>query len=303
MFINGKSSEINHLPASFNGKDQINHKSTDKKSNKHSSTFFAGNSNLILDPIAEKKMMGQKNAMKKILDQHKNELKTDDIVTELNEKKKALAKQAEQATNELKRLDALKHDLKASFGITEDSAEQKDLELLEKSIFEPEKITDEEYNKLKNMGPLTDYQKEALQYDSMEKIWKQRVDNAGNGISGINGSLIGISLAKLKTHPMVDAQKEAAKIIEDASKEVVNALLQEGKEQVEEKIEDAKEDAEKQKETQEKLNGDQTKPKEAAAISPEQTDQLLLLDDIKRYAVEQNLTEEEIKGIVVDEQI
>lgn len=303
MFIKSIINENNSfMPEHLKGDDASHKGQSSTKGNNHSLSFFAGDSNLKQDSIEARKTSAQKNAMKAIIDQHKRELKTDGVVSDLNEKKEALKKDAELATGEIKRLKDLKQDLKKTFDITDDSTEQKDLDLLEKSIFEPEKLTKEESDQLSKLGPLTDYQKEALQYDAMQKIWQQRLENAGNGISNANRSIIGISLAKLKTHPMVDAQKEAAKILEAASKEVIGIVLQQGKENVEEKTDEAKETAEKQKEAQEKQDAGEKKPTEEPAISEEQADQLLMVDDIKRYAVEQNLTDEEIKGIVIDEQ-
>ena len=138
-------------------------------------------------------------------------------------------------------------------------------------------------------------------------------------------AITSIKLAKLKTHPMVDAQIEAAKIIEKASKQVIGTLVQEAKDTVdkdlEEKVEKARDQKEKEQEEKVKLE----KIKEAkeqnvatstttdtnTASSVNNTSQINeivltqeeLLTDLKTIALKQNMLEEDVKGIVVDETI
>jgi sRNA-binding protein len=125
---------------------------------------------------------------------------------------------------------------------------------------------------------------------------------------------------------MTDAQKEAAKIIEAASQEVVNTLLHQGVENVDDKMEESKEKVQKEQEAQEEKKAQEEKAAEkkeqaqggpaASGISStdnssadntlptsEQMNQLQMVDDLKRFAAKQNLLEEDIKGIVVDEQL
>ena len=62
-----------------------------------------------------------------------------------------------------------------------------------------------------------------------------------------------VNLERLKTHPMVDAQKEAKKIEQSESKEVLGMLMEEGKDHVDDQIEKEKEEAKKAKEKKEKI--------------------------------------------------
>jgi hypothetical protein len=150
---------------------------------------------------------------------------------------------------------------------------------------------------LEAMGPLTEYQKTALRYDAMEEIWKQRVEEAQNGITSETRTITAINVARLKTHPMVDAQKEAAAIIEEASKEVIGIIVQQTKENVDEEQEKKIEEAQKQQEA-----ANQAKDKKSNPVEEEILQEQLLMD-LKSIADKQKMLEEDIKGIVVDEQV
>lgn len=261
-------------------------------------SLFAGNLTKKQDRVSQHEHQANKKAMKTILNQFKRETKIDDGIIARKDHQKQLTKDMDLAAEQITRLKSLREDLKIGYGITEDSTEQKNLELLEKSVFGSEDITEVELQQLKNMGPLTDYQKSALQYGAMEQIWKQRLEEAKNGISNETRSITAISLARLKTHPMVDAQKEAANIIEAASKEVIGILIQETKDIVDEELQKKLEEAKKQKETEAKNNPNPIKESNLPKL-----EELSTISDIIQMIDKGKLLEEDIKGITVDEQI
>lgn len=277
--------------------------SSAQKNKKNSSIIYAGDTNLNNDTIALKKQQAKKQALKTIMDQYKKEKKTDDLVTTLRDKEGLLNKDMDTAAGMILDLKAKREDLKVSSGLTDESLEQKNLVLLEKSIYEPDSMTEEDMDQLQNIGPLTEYQKTAIHFGAMQKVWQQRVDNAAAGITNITQSINGISLAKLKTHPMIDAQKQAAQIIEDSIKEVVNTIIEQTKENVDDTIEKNKEEAQKQQEEQDKKDAAAGKPSNNTLPTSELTEQLQLADDLKRFAIKENLLEEDIKGILVDEEV
>ncbi len=90
----------------------------------------------------------------------------------------------------------------------------------------------------------------------MEVEFKDRICKANDAIANENRTIEAIKLAREKIHPIVDAKKEAAKILGAADKEVVQQLLEEAKDNIDEKIEEVNEKAEeikdKNKEKEEK---------------------------------------------------
>ena len=273
----------------------------DKKKANH--TIYAGSLNLNNDNIAAKKQQANKQALKTIMDQFKKAKVTDDHITSLNEKKDAYIKESLAAAGQIADLEVKKQNLKETFGISDDSIEQKNLDLLEKSIYHPEQITEDEYTQLRNMGSLTDYQKEALRFDGMQDTYRKIVNSAANGIIGVNQSVESIKLSMLKVHPMVDAQKEALKIIEDAINEVVGSLVQEAKENIDKNAEENKEKIKENQEEQEKEDAATGKVDDKSLTASEQIDQLQVVDELKKFAEKQNMLDDDIKGIEVDEQV
>lgn len=284
--INNKTTEKEH------------HSSSARKNNKSNNVIFAGDLNLNEDTVYNRKQQANRQALRSLIKPYNNDRNIDEHVTSLIDKQSTLLSEGKSASEQIQRLEEQKKGLQSTFGVQADSEEQKNLDILEKSIFHPEKLTDDEYEQLKNMGSLTDYQKEALKFDAMQKLWQEKVDDAAKDYSDIFYTLNGIALERLKTHPMVDAQKEAEKIIESAIKEAIGTLVQEGKENVDEKIDENKEKAEKE---QDKKAAADDNTDKAGLSEAEQTNQIKLADEIKSFVQKQNMLEEDLKGIVVDE--
>lgn len=223
-----------------------NSKST-KKSKGNS--IYAGDLNLAEDDILMKKIEAQKKALKTILETFKQESKLDSNMNALDERISELEKESVKAMEERDKILAEKDQLKEDLGIADNSQEQQDLELLEKKNSGSEDLTDEELERLNNMGPLTEYQKTALEYDSIAKEWQKRSDAAVEVIKIQQNTKTAVKLERLKSDPMVDAKKTAEEILEEASEEVVGMLTDEAKDHVDEVV---KENNEKIEENQEK---------------------------------------------------
>jgi hypothetical protein len=281
------------------------HTSSAKKSKNSSNVIFAGDLNIKDDMVESKKRLAGRNALKTLIEQYQNDKGLDGKVLDMKENQRKLLADADLASKNVRDLKSLKVGLMSSYGVSKDSQEQKDLDLLEKSIFSPDKMTEDDNQQLKNIGPLTDYQKAALKNDSMQKIFQERVDNAANDIININHSITSMALERLKTHPMIDAQKEAAQIIEDAGKEVIGILLKDAKDNVDETAKKNKEEAVKEQEEQDKKDAasKDTDDVDNTSLSiSEQTKQIQNADELKLVASKQNLIEDDIKGLVVDEE-
>lgn len=295
-----------------------------KKASKGKGTIYAGNLNLGQDEITMNRIKNQKKAMKTILDQYQKDKNIGGNITKIKDHKEELGAELKYASEQYQSLTKLRQELKEANGFTDESEEEADLALLEKSIYSNEPLTEEEQQRLKDMGPLTLYQKTALQYDSMAKLWKNRIDNINTGISNDTRSITSIQIELLKTHPMVDAQKEALKILEAASKETIGMIVDEAKDQLEKEqqkqIEDARDKEKERQEEEEKLRKlKEEKEKKKEGVTEEgSAPKVMSIDtvtvevaDIKAVqqevlselmlAARKNMLEEDTKGIAVDE--
>jgi len=290
-----------------NKQNSISNQSKRNEKKQKNGSIFAGNFNNVRqqDAIAMKQVEAQKKKMKTILDQFAKDRSIDDNITGRRQNQSKLADVAGTAQAEVGRIQNLRQQLKETFGINDDSEEQKNLDLLEKSMDVKQTLSEDEMEQLKNIGPLTDYQKVALEYDSMEEVWQQRVEDANQGIANEGQTIVAIKLELLKTHPMTDAQKEAAKIMEAANKEVIGMLLQQTKDNTDEEMDKNVEKAEKQNDSVSK-NKDTDQRDENNNIEQLQqadTQKDRLLTDIKKLIKKENILEEDVKGLALDEQI
>lgn len=281
--------------------------------------IFAGDLNIKPDEIALKKQKAQEKAMKIVGDAWDHEKKIDNDLNEKRQYIKDLENDAASAQEEVKKIKEKKNQLKENYGIADDSEEQKDLELLEKRRKNSNSLTEEERERLKEIDtkPLTDYQKGALEFDDMSDVWQKRVDAAQSKIIGEVKSIQGIKLARLKTHPIADAEEKADAIMEKASKEVVGMLIDEAKDHVEEVIEENKEDAEDDKAENEKeelqtddkdstrderanMDSDTLTVQEAAEYNEIQ---MKVKQEVENIIEDFALLDEDLKGTSVDSQI
>lgn len=143
----------------------------------------------------------------------------------------------------------------------------------------------------------------------MEEVWQQRADDALEEITNEGKTIVAIKLELLKSHPMTDAQKEAAEIMEAANKEVIGAIIQQAKDYIDEEMEKNEEEAEKQAEKQEDSESktENSKPKSEINGSDQLQDAVMaqdkMLSDLKTLIEKEKILEEDVKGITLDEQI
>lgn len=277
-----------------------------KHKNKHektTGTIYAGDLNVNQDLVANKKALGQKQAIKKILDAFSRELSVDAGVQDIKNQQKKLNTDIDEYKDKIKSVQDMKEDIQKSYGVSGDSEEQKNLDAVIKANNNPEALSEDEKNRLVNMGPLTDYQKEILKVNSMETYWSGKMDAAASGVEDIRKAINDISIERLKSHPIVDAKKDAQEIAQATAKEVAGMLLDEAVDKTDEKLEDNKKTDETKKEeeaqTEQKKEepGADTDSMEAIAQKQEK-----VLREIKKQAQKGNLSMDDIKGILVDAQ-
>lgn len=300
---------VNINVADKNGQHSVESSRRTKGQNKSSKSVFAGNLNIMSqqDILAEKHVKNQKNAIKGILDQFKKDIEIGDNLASRRSNMTKFEEEAGIARAELEKVQELRQNLKDSYQITEDSDQEKELQVIRKSRDPFAILTEEEMNQLNNIKELTEYQKSALEYDTMEEVWQERFDNASKGIVNEGQSIIAIKLALLKSHPMTDAQIEAAKIMEAANKELAAIILQQAKEHVDEKLAEEKEAARKKAEELEeeeakgKDNGVNKVKKEINELQESDSEQDKLQTELTNVIEKMKAIEEDLKGIIVDE--
>ena len=209
-------------------------------------------------------------------------------------------------------------------GITEESQEEKDLELLRKASKEPFNLSKEESARLKEMGPKTEYQERMLEYDETQGYYKSLLSDNKEKILQADGEIKGIKSARLKSRGMIDAKKEADDILKASSKEIIGMLMDESKDHVDKEIEEEKEKAQEAKEKKEEEEAKtgtwhkigravQQECRENSAAKKE-TSQLENIQqgsseqnkfemEVKKLLEKQKLLEEDLKGVGVDKQV
>lgn len=138
------------------------------------------------------------------------------------------------------------------------------------------------------------------------KEYQKQYDNIKNQIISEIATIRGTKLERLKSSPMLEAQKEAEKIMEAASDEIIGMLMQEAKDHIDEEKEEREEKAEKiaekREEEEERLDKSKEKSEEAEAIA-EMIRQSASNDtqrEIEELLDKLKLIEEDIKGATVD---
>lgn len=317
----------------FINTNQISSIKNKEKSRKYSDTIQASTLNLADDPIQRKRKQAQAMAMSLMSNAFSDEQKVDEDLAERRERINTLTKENEEYNEILKDIKSQKESLKEFYGITDDSKEQQDLELLRKEKNSMEypnviKLSEEEKKQLESIhtNGLTDYQKSMMELDGAEKEYKGKIAENRKSIIEENAIISGVQIERLKTHEMVDARKQGDQIMVAANKEIVGMLYEEVKENQDKKMEEQQEAADKKKEEAEKLEKRieaAKKDKEKYTNKTDDMDKMYKLgnsldtvrkkgnsstmEDVKKslshIVSELKLTAEDLKGAVVDENL
>ena len=257
--------------------------------------IFAGNTiagkQERFDSIAARKRMLQRDALKRVQDTFSGQQKMDESIEELKKSQDNMLVIADTAKSEIDLLSERKQKLMENYQVEPDSEEQKNLELLKKSLDPNQNLTEEEYQQLEQMGDLTEYQKTALEIDTQLQVLEEKRQAALNGYESMGKGIIDTQIEELKTHPMVDAQKQAGKIMKDAAKEAA----EEDKEKLEQKKTKKKEDTKRLEELKQNSNNSYL---ESQVNKPKEQDRVT--KEIKAMVKKQKLLEEDLMGIKVD---
>lgn len=311
------------------GKDQVqnrHHSVSEGKNSKAktgSKSIDARSMASVTDPIAAKKAQAQKKAMKIIGDAFAGERKMDDDMTNRREKIRSLTREIGVSTKAISDIEASRAALQDQFGVSSDSQEQKDLELLAKgaeagfsgSDVRLTKEEEEQIAKIKAAG-LTEYQQQSLALKKSEESYVNDLADARNEIQTENAVIRQTKIERLKSNPMSAAFDQADAVMDAASDEIMGMLIAEGKDHVDEKQEEekktAEEAADKKKELEEKLQAKKDEKKEqeeltkdiveAASKQAGGTDGVAQAQqEIKDMMNKLKLVEDDVKGAAVDQ--
>ena len=264
------------------GKEQKEQK--DQKQNR--STVYAGDTtNAKLQEAYLKKARDQKKALKAVLDQFEKDDSLDQDQKKRQEKMDELTGKSTETLSQIGDLQAKKQEIMSSGAVSEGSKEEESIKEIDETI---EKL----YSDVKNNNQET-----------------------ANTLKTIRA----VTMGRDKSSPMVDAENVSQKIMQQASKNVVNSLIGDTKDKVEDKIQDEKDQAKEEdkkadeKKEEEAKAAEKSGSQEKSASSQDDTVsnmdtavQIELdkqINQVKNKVAANELLVEDIKGVAVDEQL
>jgi hypothetical protein len=327
MKIQGNETVQNTIMINVGQKDN-----SDKKSDKFSGTINFNTLNLADDKVEQKRKQARRIAMKLASDVFASDNKIDSDLEERRQKIASLEDENKEYTDNIVKLQDKKQELKEAYEVDDDSEEQKNLDLLEKARQaqnDPLKtqLTEEEQQKVSEIYKqgLTDYQKDVLSINDSIDINKDKIVENEKGIIEEYAIIRGVKLDRLKSHDMVDAQKQGDEIVAAANKEIIGMLMEDVKDTQDEKLEEQEEKAEERKEEKEEQEEriEAAKEEKEKYQKDDDMDNLyevgMTLDDIRsqsdsalpddikktlsQVVAELQLSAEDLKGLIVDNDV
>lgn len=197
---------------------------TEKGEQGNRKSFFAGNSNLVNDPIAQKRKEAQEKAWKVVSDAWDADKKIDKSIEDRQNHYNEMVEVMKEAQSHLKDINDQIDVLKEEYGVTEETEFKDWPDEYKQRYFELYKQASEFKNQI---------------YDA-DKLMKDDV-----------ADIKAIALERLKSDPMADAQKTVEAIEEAANKEIIGMAMQQAKDHIDEKMEEEEEKAEEKVEEEE----------------------------------------------------
>lgn len=286
-----------------------------KQENKKGNSIFAGDLNFVEDEITKRKKKLMKDAMKVLMDQYENDSKIDLDMEESRQKIEDSRGRMQDAHTAIQELEQEREKVRERYGVAPDSQEQKDLELIEKaqkasSEGRLDELSEEELERVANLGPLTDYQRESLSYAAVEDEYRKELEAAKNVMLGESRSVEATKRGLLgRKYDMTDAARSSGEMQKRASKEIAGMIYAEAKEHIDEEFKKLQEEAKKAADKKKAEEEATEKTKEAKQKIQEQEEairegaknQEVVMQELKKIAEDQKLLEEDMHGIVIDQ--
>ncbi len=241
-----------------------------------SNNIYGGNLRLGQDEIASRQAMAGQEALKKIMDVFSGTLSVD----------REMERSQEDIDNQ--------HETIKSNMETVAQLDEKEKGMLEKyGVEEFEELSPEMRDKFTDeMKSIKDERKEL----------NKGISDARKIIAEQSGFIKAVHKERLKHHEMVDAQKEAAEILEEANREVTNMMVDDAVDEQDEQLEEIKERAEEQKEQQVDSKADTQQETPVGEMS-QAVQKDILNAEADKLVSEKKITREDIKGIACDEMV
>ena len=268
---------------SFTTNNIVNQKPFGK--NENGNSIYAGKFSLTTDKIEQTREKARKKAMKVLTDELSNEKNIDDMV---EEQKQKVAK--------------LKEDLLGNAEMLKDVREAKERYMAEYGL-------DKEGSK-----PTGEQMLELIEFNKAESELTRNSILAKEEAKARNMAVEDIMVERLKSHGMVDAQKEADDIMGSVSEEIIGMLTDEAKDHVDKTLEEQKEKAEeikeKKEEQEEKLEEKRETPQQQAVSNTTETmgelqdinqECEMLQKELQVMVNTKQILEEDLKGLVLDQ--
>lgn len=236
------------------------------KKNVDGRSLIAGSSK---EQIEKKRKLAQKQAMKLVKDAFSGDQATKQNIEDLKAQKAETVAEYQEKMQQIGNISAEKDKLRETYGISKDSQEQKDLELLEKyqnnklGIFSDD-FSKEEIDRLKELAnePRTEYQKQVLSLNGKKAALQSDADLMQQQIMVLTQNQSDAKVDQLKSQDMLKAGDAAEEIQKAASDEIVGMVIADAKEKLDKELEEKKEEAEKKAEEKEEQDERIEKAKE-----------------------------------------
>ncbi len=215
------------------------------------------------DPIAERKAQAFEKARKIVSDAFEGEKKIDAELQELRDLSARLTEDNKEKLDQISQNKAEMDWLQQTYGVTEDSQEQKDLEILMKkndSCYDPSvQLTEDEqrrYHEIMSEGQ-TEYQSRMMERHSENNRLQREMQENLAAIHANGSALRFVKGERLKSSPIKDAEDAAEKMLAAESDaiqgELVGNALDHMQEELQEKVEDAEKLAQQKAEKEEQI--------------------------------------------------
>ena len=301
--------------------------SNERKNIFFGSDFFRKQDMDAKEKIVAKKQQRFKEAMHVVTSARNGEKKIDDSLDDIRGQIKQYQKDNDEANKFLTDINNQMSEVKDYYQVEDDSQEQKDLELLQKQYDmmkhgSMETLTEEEQERLDNMGELTEYQKRSMELYGQADYWKTQMQDNQDKISQSTGVIRNVRVERLKSQAMAEAQRAKEEIMDAASQEAIGMLVDDAKQQIDDKAEEvqeaAKERQEEQKEEEKRVEAAKENKSEVEAAvekNREKIDDMTkqftdseditrdMDSEIKKVLEEEKLLEEDLKGLTVNAKI
>lgn len=326
--IMDKTGAVNQAASSADNKD-VKDDSTKNTESGNGLTINGNQLNLGEDLVEEKRKKARSMAMELMLDVYKNDKKLDDSALEKSEHASKLFKENEEARSMIADIRKEKENTNELYGVSEDSVETKDLDILRRgrdSHGKPEEVLSaEEYTRYKELyaDGLSDYHQRMLALDADEKVYTNKISDNMDDIIRDYAFNRNLSIERLKSHDMLDAKKQGEQIVAAASKEIIGQVMQDAVDNIDEDTEKEKEEALEKKQEQQELEARIAKAR-GEAHKDDSDEELMYeidnaLDEVQKIGsgesiktpeksmglmvAQLQLSAEDVKGLVVDNKL